>query len=154
MLNAMRTALLTHKAILISNMEKQRESSSSSPSSSSSLSEYEDVLTSETVFWMATQGGAEALNLGNEIGSFEVGKCFDALVVDIEDTQEHREETDEQHQHYIPQKQQHQQHKHLHNIDPFDIGRPATDMEEFERFVHLGDSRNIKQVWVNGKRRC
>jgi len=81
-----------------------------------------------------------------QIGSFEVGKCFDALVVDIEDTQEHREETDEQHQHYIPQKQQHQQHKHLHNIDPFDIGRPATDMEEFERFVHLGDSRNIKQV--------
>jgi len=67
MLNAMRTALLTHKAILISNMEKQRESSSSSSSSSSSLSEYEDVLTSETVFWMATQGGAEALNLGNEV---------------------------------------------------------------------------------------
>lgn len=33
-------------------------------------------------FYLATQGGANLLNLGDEIGNFEVGKQFDALIVD------------------------------------------------------------------------
>lgn len=34
------------------------------------------------VFYLATQGGAEVLGLGAQVGNFEPGKYFDALIVD------------------------------------------------------------------------
>lgn len=34
------------------------------------------------VFHLATQGGAEVLGLGAQVGNFEPGKYFDALIVD------------------------------------------------------------------------
>lgn len=34
------------------------------------------------VFYLATQGGAEVLGLGEQVGNFEPGKYFDALIVD------------------------------------------------------------------------
>ncbi len=33
--------------------------------------------------WMATAGGARALGIEGEVGSFAVGKAFDALLVDV-----------------------------------------------------------------------
>ena len=39
-------------------------------------------LTFVTALWLATQGGAEALNFGDQIGSFAVGKHFDAILCD------------------------------------------------------------------------
>lgn len=39
-------------------------------------------ITLPEAFYLATQGGAEVLGLGNIIGTFEPGKAFDALVID------------------------------------------------------------------------
>ena len=36
----------------------------------------------KAAFWLATQGGAEALGLGKNCGTLEVGKSFDALRID------------------------------------------------------------------------
>ena len=36
----------------------------------------------EEVFWIGTLGVARVLGLGEEIGTFEVGKWFDAVIVD------------------------------------------------------------------------
>lgn len=65
MLSAMRTTVLGHKARKI----------------------YESIdesleINYKTAFWLATTGGAEAIHLEDKIGSFEVGKCFDALLID------------------------------------------------------------------------
>ena len=38
----------------------------------------------EELVYMATLGGAEVLGMGDTVGSFEVGKVFDALVIDLE----------------------------------------------------------------------
>lgn len=38
----------------------------------------------EDVFYLATLGGAEALALEDKIGNFEVGKDFDALIIDMD----------------------------------------------------------------------
>jgi guanine deaminase len=43
-------------------------------------------LTIPTLFWLATLGGAQVCNLENKVGSLEVGKAFDAIVVNIRNT--------------------------------------------------------------------
>jgi len=39
-----------------------------------------------TLFWLATLGGAQVCNLQDKIGSLEVDKAFDAIVVNIRNT--------------------------------------------------------------------
>ncbi|KAK9853899.1 hypothetical protein WJX84_011060 [Apatococcus fuscideae] len=72
-------------------------------------------------FWLATQGGAAALGLGNVCGTLEVGKSFDALRVDTQ------------------------------NSAAFDVFAADTPLDAFQKFVNLGDDRNISTVWVRGQ---
>jgi len=88
----------------------------------------ENSVTHKTGFYLATLGGAHALDIHNEVGSFEVGKKFDAIHIDL---------------------------TRGNNIDLFQglksvDNNELTDQEDFERFILLGDSRNIANVYVNG----
>jgi len=71
-------------------------------------------------FWTATVGGAQAIGLENDLGSFGVGMQFDVCAIG-------RGTTD--------------------TFDGFES--LATD---FERYVNLGDDRNVAAVWVAGKK--
>jgi guanine deaminase len=74
------------------------------------------------LFFLATLGGAQVMGLESKIGSFVVGKQFDALLVDVQASG---------------------------TIDLFD---GIDDwMGVVEKFVFLGDDRSIAHVWVNGK---
>eukprot|EP01023_Acetabularia_acetabulum_P063446 TRINITY_DN7966_c1_g2_i1.p1 TRINITY_DN7966_c1_g2~~TRINITY_DN7966_c1_g2_i1.p1 ORF type:complete len:449 (-),score=90.11 TRINITY_DN7966_c1_g2_i1:70-1416(-) len=73
----------------------------------------------KNAFWLGTLGGAKSLSLENEVGSFEVGKQFDALLIDFGD-----------------------------NIDIFEND---TDEDQFQKFINLGDGRNILMTWVKGR---
>ena len=75
----------------------------------------------KAAFWLATQGGAEALGLEAVCGTLEVGKSFDALRVDTR------------------------------NSAAFDIFTADTPLDAFQKFVNLGDDRNIRTVWVRGQ---
>lgn len=77
----------------------------------------------QEAFFLATLGGAEALALDSTIGNFVPGKAFDALVVDVN----------------APSSQ----------IDTFGVETPTN---LFEKFVYIGDDRNIEHVFVQGKR--
>ncbi|GJQ66035.1 hypothetical protein Trydic_g4125 [Trypoxylus dichotomus] len=79
-------------------------------------------LTYEDVFYLATLGGAKALSLADKIGNFQVGKEFDALVVDMKAANS--------------------------SADYFDN---CTPMELLQKFVFLGDDRNVRTVFVDGK---
>nr|QEO19126.1 DhpD [Limnogonus franciscanus] len=76
----------------------------------------------QEVFYLATLGGATALGMENKIGSFAVGKDFDALVVDM-----------------MP------------------LGGTAGVMlehtlkEHVQKFIYCGETKNVKQVFVEGK---
>jgi len=72
-------------------------------------------------FWTATLGGARALHLEDAIGSFEIGKEFDACIVSCKEGNFERFESE-----VILQK-------------------------DFERFINLGDDRNIIKVYVQGQ---
>jgi hypothetical protein len=72
-------------------------------------------------FYLATLGGARALALGDEIGSLEVGKQFDALLIDP-----------------------------AAKNGPIDLFDGLTTSEVFQKIVFLCDDRNIERVFVCG----
>ncbi|KAM3962128.1 guanine deaminase-like isoform 2-T2 [Aphomia sociella] len=79
-------------------------------------------------FYLATLGGAKALKLDDKIGNFDVGKDFDALLVDV----------------YIKGGQ----------IERYEsiVSAEERDIALLQRFVYLGDDRNIVQVYVKGNK--
>jgi guanine deaminase len=74
------------------------------------------------VFHLATVGGAEVLGFGDVLGNFIVGKKLDCLVVDV----------------------------HVPN-SPIDTFEHESYFDHFEKFLFLGDDRNIVNVFVNGR---
>ncbi|RMC01037.1 hypothetical protein DUI87_22301 [Hirundo rustica rustica] len=82
----------------------------------------ETGLTLEQAFQLATLGGSQALGLDDVIGNFEVGKEFDALLINTKASD-----------------------------SPFDLFS-ADDFEDtLQKFLYLGDDRNISEVYVAGK---
>lgn len=77
----------------------------------------------EEAFFLATLGGAQAIGLSDRIGNFVPGKAFDALVVDV--------------------------NTNTSNIITFGTETPS---ELLQKFLYLGDDRNIEHVYVQGRR--
>lgn len=80
------------------------------------------VLDYQEVFYLATLGGAKALAIDDRIGNFEVGKDFDALIISMQDPN-----------------------------SSIDILLPYDTRELVQKFIYLGDDRNVKKVYVSGK---
>ena len=79
-------------------------------------------LTTNEAFYLATQGGAESLGMGDVVGNFVAGKKLDCLVVDVS------------------------------VVDgPIDTFGEESVHNLFEKFIYLGDDRNIQMVMVDGK---
>ncbi|KAK3605569.1 hypothetical protein CHS0354_005873 [Potamilus streckersoni] len=76
-------------------------------------------------FMMATLGGCEALGLEEKVGNFVVGKEFDALLIDV-------------------------------NVvgSPLDVFKEDTFEDVVQKFMYLGDDRNIVAVFVAGRLVC
>jgi len=72
-------------------------------------------------FHLATVGGSEVIGCEDKLGNFIPGKEFDALLIDP-----------------------------LTPNSPFDIFE-ETPMQTFEKFIFLGDDRNIVKIFVKGK---
>ncbi|EPY49920.1 guanine deaminase [Schizosaccharomyces cryophilus OY26] len=100
-----------------------RQAALTSRSLASVLRDSRIALELPELLYLATQGGAEVLGRGHEVGSFEEGKAWDALVVDVSS------ETN----------------------TPVDIYERDTWENILSKWVFNGDDRNVAQVWVNGK---
>ena len=128
----------------------------------------EDVkLSPEEALYMATLGGAKCLGLGDTIGTFEVGKSFDAQLVtcynifsqaaDPKDAfppniPEEKEET-------VIADEQAARRKTKHESDGVDLnqnhpvefwGKESWE-EKVAKWIYCGDDRNTEAVWVQGK---
>ncbi|CAL9708394.1 unnamed protein product [Knipowitschia caucasica] len=82
-----------------------------------------EPLSFEEAFRLATLGGSQALSLDGQIGNFEVGKDFDALRVNL----------------LVPG-------------GPIDLIQHEEAKVLVEKFLNLGDDRNIVEVFVAGRR--
>ena len=76
----------------------------------------------QAAFHLATVGGAEALGIADLVGTFAIGKSFDALLIDTQ------------------------------NTATFDVYSTDHVDDRFQKFCNLGDDRNISTVWVQGRR--
>lgn len=81
------------------------------------------TLTFEEVFRLATLGGSQALSLDERTGNFEVGKDFDALRVNV-----------------------------AAPGGPIDLIQNEKPQILLEKFLNLGDDRNIVEVFVAGRK--
>jgi guanine deaminase len=79
------------------------------------------VIDFKFAFYLATLGGAQTLNIDSQTGSFEVGKQFDALLIDCNKESQ-----------------------------AFDYWKEDEMDIIFEKWVNAGDDRNIIEVWVQG----
>ncbi|XP_053674132.1 guanine deaminase [Anopheles nili] len=88
-------------------------------------------LTYKQALFLATLGGAQALALDKQVGNFEKGKQFDALVIDTE----------------------HQPIGGYNLPESVMEGKTKNQqlLELIQKFVYVGDDRNIAQVYVAGK---
>ncbi|QLG72337.1 hypothetical protein HG535_0D00440 [Zygotorulaspora mrakii] len=96
-------------------------------------------LSMEDVLYLATMGGAKALDMGDNLGTFDIGKQFDTQLIDIESQGS--------------------------NVDIFQWQKISEVMNEKNKFqppkishndllakwFFNGDDRNILKVWVGGK---
>ncbi|XP_023141332.2 guanine deaminase [Amphiprion ocellaris] len=82
-----------------------------------------ETLSFEEVFRLATLGGSQALSLDDQTGNFEVGKDFDALRVNV-----------------------------AAPGGPIDLIHSEGPKTLLEKFLNLGDDRNIVEVFVAGKK--
>lgn len=87
------------------------------------------------LLYLSTMGGADALNMGEQIGSFDVGKQFDAQLIGLESSGS--------------------------NVDVFTWQRPGvkasktsppllTNEDLIAKWFFNGDDRNVMGVWVDG----
>lgn len=90
-------------------------------------------LSVDEVLYLATRGGAQVLGLADKIGGFEVGKQWDAQLVDLGAVPDEVAEDDQ---------------TITGNVDLF--GWETWD-ERIAKWVFNGDDRNTKKVWVQGR---
>ncbi|KAI9335930.1 hypothetical protein BDR26DRAFT_865376 [Obelidium mucronatum] len=123
MLDAIRQAITASKMVSIGQASDADELSSPTINGIASSKQYEALSYAEA-FHLATMGGAECLSLGDTVGNFLVGKEFDALIIDP-----------------------------LVEGSPVDVFDGDSTIEVFQRFLFLGDDRNIEKVYVKGRNR-
>lgn len=91
---------------------------------------YEPIDYKQAIY-LATLGGAQALAMDDKTGNFQIGKSFDALVID----------------------------SYVGAVDEFKLPKSLTDhltaLDKFEKvlqkFIYTGDDRNIINVFVDGR---
>jgi guanine deaminase len=107
----MRTAFLASNTIGI--MKSQYGKPSEKP--------YKALDASELIY-LATLGGAKVVGMEDKIGNFQVGKDFDALVIDASDN------------------------------GPIRLFRHDGPSEMLQKFLFMGDERSLTHVYVKGRR--
>lgn len=94
-------------------------------------------LSFKEAIYLATLGGAKVLNLDGKVGNFVLGKEFDALVVNLKAT---------------PGSNSNSSLQQITGESTVDIFQHETVSDLIEKFVYLGDDRNIVEIYVKGKK--
>ncbi|KAJ3065160.1 hypothetical protein HK102_008016 [Quaeritorhiza haematococci] len=141
MLSSARQAVVTSKTVSMIRASDPSSPLIDFPTSTNDEDESDedgDDLDYADAFYLATMGGAEVLGLKNQIGSFEVGKAFDAVLVDVWGDGD---------------KSNIERWGSSGSSGEGGDGEEEVDSVEdlFQKFMNLGDDRNVVRVWVQGR---
>ena len=90
-------------------------------------------LSTEEALYLATRGGAAVVGIADKVGGFDVGKEFDAQVIDLGAVREGGE------------------NEGVFETGPVDVFGWESWGERVEKWVYAGDDRNTTAVWVRGR---
>lgn len=90
-------------------------------------------LSTEEALYLATRGGAAIVGLADKVGGFDVGKEFDAQLVDLGNVQDGGSNDS------------------TFDAGPVDVFGWESWPEKVEKWVYAGDDRNTTAVWVRGR---
>lgn len=121
MLNAIRTAVLASKTLQFQRVAGEAFGGQPDARTEEELRELHDLSHFDALY-LATQGGADALGLGGALGTFDVGKAFDAVVLTAEPT-----------------------------VLQFPGGAAEAPEDVLQKILLLGDDRNVREVFVGGR---
>ena len=93
---------------------------------------------------MATVGGAQCLKIDDVVGCFDVGKEFDAVLVN----------TAAGSSSCWPKHNRSERSENPAAVDQYsamDIFASDSLLDAFQKYVNLADDRHVARVWVRGK---
>ena len=147
-MNAIQNASLAAKTL---SFNKERSSQSSDPANDRDHRFTNRPFSIATLLYLATAGGAAVCGLGEQVGSFGLGKSFDALLVNVGENSSNPALWGMNVLATPPSR---------HGTDDDAAGATAeAGLEEkqkivngwLECFLHGGDDRNIERVYVQGR---
>ncbi|KAF2016159.1 guanine deaminase [Aaosphaeria arxii CBS 175.79] len=101
------------------------------------MSEGDNVkLSTNEALFLATRGGAEVIGLQDKVGGFEVGKEWDAQMIDLGE---------------VPGSDAEEAFERDFSDGPCDVFGWESWQEKVEKWVYSGDDRNTVAVWVRGR---
>lgn len=104
-------------------------------------------LSSATLLWLATVGGAQVANVVDRTGSLDVGKDFDALLVNVFDADEQEKQSGQREPRSTTSDAS---YPYRGNPSCFvERGEPVANL--VEKFLFTADDRNISHVWVRSR---
>lgn len=102
-------------------------------------------LSVEEVLYMATVGGAKCLGLEQKVGVFEVGYEFDAQMIECGDFSVEGDGAKVYEGDFIGSGRAGRDH-------PVELWGKESVREKLAKWVYCGDDRNVKKVWVKGRK--
>lgn len=98
-------------------------------------------LSVEEVLYLATFGGAHCLGLSHKIGSFEIGKHWDAQLIVCSNQSRAESASTEKGGHTAEE-----------DDGPIEIWGKETWSEKVAKWIYTGDDRSVKGVWIKGRK--
>ena len=114
-------------------------------------------LSVEEVLYLATVGGAKCLGLESKIGTFEVGKEFDAQMIVCGDFSDERtgsgdEGAESEEGGAGKGEGSASRKKHPEQDNPVELWGKESWSEKMAKWVFCGDDRNVSALWVKGRK--
>lgn len=130
------------QAILVSRLLRHTVRDGDSSANAEAVKDGSENLSVEESLYLATRGGAEVVDMGSEIGGFEVGMFWDAQMIQLGRVPAST---------YTSGSDSSEGKSGDGSVSNVDIFGWENWTEKVYKWVWNGDDRNVKMVWVRGE---